>query len=212
MKNVSIALNIVLLIAVAVLYVVYFTGNKTEQKKKDQKQEAPSATEASKKGDNLKIAYVNIDTVLSEYKLYEEMQNMLQEKQKKMQADLQSRSKSFQKEMTQFRKKAQQGLITSTQAKQRQKELTKKQKKLQQLQQKVSGQLSKQRQSMNQQVYDSIQSFLNDYNKDKEYDYIMSNTFSSTLLYGRPDMNLTETVINGINRRYTKAQEQTETE
>ena len=201
MKNLTLILNIVLVIAVAVLYALYFSGNKPQAENAGPKAEKADSMQAA----GLNVAYVNIDTVLSEYKLYQEMEQMFIQKQQKMEADLTSRSQNLEQRMADFQNKVKNYLITSTQAKQMQKELAQDQQRLMQLQSEMQGKLAQHEQSMMQQVYDSLRSFVDDYNAQKRYDLIISNQGSSSVLYGRPYMNITKDVLNGINSRYDRA-------
>lgn len=206
MKNASLILNVVLIIAVVVLYALYFTDSEDSKDEKEDVSAKQQTDSLTQKGIN--VAYVNIDTVLSEYKLYQEMQEMYKQKQQQMQANLQTKRKKFNKKMADFRNKVQKHLITSTQAKQMQKQLTKEQENLMKMQKQMQTQLAEHEQSMMQQVYDSLQSFITDYNLNRKYDIILSNSYTSTLLYGEPRMNITMEVLNGINKRYMQAQEQ----
>lgn len=209
MKNsVVLTINALLIVAVVLLYVFHFTGSQSDEQ--DTSQVNVSETADSLKSSMLRVAYVNIDTVLSEYRLYQEMQEMYNQKRQQMEADFASRSQRFEQRMADFQNKVQKRLITSTQAKKMQEDLTSEQQNLMQLQNQMGAQLAEHEQSMMQQVYDSLRSFLDDYNASRKYDLIISNTYTSTLLYGRPDMNITTKVLNGINARYAEGTKEEE--
>lgn len=53
----------------------------------------------------------------------------------------------------------------------------------------------------NQQLNDSIQSFINDYNKSKHYDAIL---FKAAGAYFNPALDITKEVVEGLNARYNK--------
>lgn len=53
--------------------------------------------------------------------------------------------------------------------------------------------------TQNQQLNDSIQSFINDYNKDKHYDAIL---FRAAGVYFNPALDITKEVVEGLNSRY----------
>src|SRR5690606_18705245 len=53
-----------------------------------------------------KIVYVNVDTLLEKYEYFKDIRTKLEEKAKKAQADLQSRSNAFQREVADDQQKA----------------------------------------------------------------------------------------------------------
>ena len=59
MKKVNLTLNIVLLLAVAVLYVLHFTGNKTDNTVSSEDSRITAGS-----GD---IVYINLDTLVNQY-------------------------------------------------------------------------------------------------------------------------------------------------
>jgi len=52
---------------------------------------------------------------------------------------------------------------------------------------------------INQQIVDSISSFLKNYNEVKKYDVILN---SASMLEGSPQYNITKEVTQGLNDRY----------
>jgi outer membrane protein len=75
-KNLSIVLNVVLAVAVAVLYVLHFTGTSDSA-------EVAEATESQSPSD-LSIAYVNSDSLLSNYDYFKELEKSLWIKRKNL--------------------------------------------------------------------------------------------------------------------------------
>lgn len=65
------------------------------------------------------------------------------------------------------------------------------------LEQTTQQELARQQQQLN----DSIVSFINDYNKSKGYDAIL---FKSAGVYFNPSLDITKDVIEGLNARYNK--------
>jgi outer membrane protein len=52
---------------------------------------------------------------------------------------------------------------------------------------------------INQQIIDSISSFLKSYNANKKFDIILN---SASMLEGTPKFNITKDVADGLNKRY----------
>ena len=59
--------------------------------------------------------------------------------------------------------------------------------------------------SKEENIRDSINSFLKIYNQNKGYDLIISNTGFDNLLYANPAYNITQEIIDGLNARYTSS-------
>jgi outer membrane protein len=56
----------------------------------------------------------------------------------------------------------------------------------------------------NEALRDSLQNFLKDYNADKHFDLILSKAGDNILL-GSNKLDITQDVINGLNKRYKPA-------
>ena len=145
---------------------------------------------------NMKIAYVEIDSLLTKYNFWNDLNEVMIQKEenaKKLDAD----AKEFQ------RKLENNGFATRERAEQEQMRLMKQQQELQALQQKLSDELASENQKNSLQLRDSINSFLKIYNQNKGYDLIISNTGFDNLLYANPAYNITQEIIDGLNARYT---------
>ncbi len=200
MKNFSLALNVVLFIAVAVLYVLHFTSKGSSSSVSDKVENVTVNPEELKGA----IVYVNMDSVMANYTLYKELSEMFGKRQEAMNRELYDKSAAFEKKSYEFQEKVQKGLITRRQAEEMQQKLMAEQQALVNMKDQMGAQLMEAEQSMNKQIYDSINSFLNDYNKVYNHPYIIRNVFSGTLLYGNPHFNITDTVLTGLNTRYGK--------
>lgn len=103
MKNYSIVLNVVLLIAVAVLYVLHFTGDKKVG-------ECQVSTEAGT-GAGTKIVYINTDTLLSNYLLSVELNEAFLKKQEERRTELNMKAKQLDKEANDFQRKLEMAVL-----------------------------------------------------------------------------------------------------
>ena len=62
------------------------------------------------------------------------------------------------------------------------------------------------RQKYNEEMRDSIENFLKDYNKTHKYSIILSK-IESNILYADKAMNITQDVLKGLNKRYKASKE-----
>src|ERR1043165_7722438 len=112
MKNLSLILNGVLLVAVGVLYFFYFSNKKSN---------ASSVTAPS----DLKIAYINSDTLVKYYEYVKEMRTIYEAKNKRLDQDLQNRAQGLQNDINSYQRNL--SNLTIGQAKAVEEDLAKKQ-------------------------------------------------------------------------------------
>ena len=114
------------------------------------------------------------------------------------------KGKKLEKEQQEFQRKYENnGFASPERAQQEYQRIQKQMQDLQVLQQKLSEELAAENQKNILQLRDSINSFLQIYNKDKGYDLIISNSGFDNLLYGNPAYNITDEIVEGLNKRYT---------
>ena len=202
MKNLSLILNAVLIIAVALLYFIVFSSKQQNLKTQDQvhKSTTKDATTTSKTS----IVYVNTDSLLTKYQLAIDLNDQLIKKQKMSKANLEAKAASFEKEAAAFQEKVQRnGFLSQQSAEAQQQELMQKQQNLQQLEYDLTNQLGREQQDLNRQLYDSIVNFLRIYNETYNYQFILGHTPGGGLLYANENLDITDTIIKALNSRYT---------
>ena len=187
----SIALTLVLTSAVT-------SCNKNPNGNKDT---ANTAISKKDKGSELKMAYVEIDSLMSQYQFCKDYTLLMTKKGESIKATLQARGRALQQAAAAFQQKAQSGGYTQEQAQQQQIKLQKQQIELQNLQEKLSNQYEQEQQKYNNEMRDSIRSFLNEYNKTHNYSFIISKA-GDNLLYAEKSLDITSDVVNGLNKRY----------
>ena len=163
---------------------------------------APAAGAAAGSS-NMKIAYVEIDSLLTKYNFWNDLSEQMLKKEENIRTTLNEKGKKLEAEAREFERKIQNNGFTSRErAEQEQARLMKQQQELQELQQKLANDLAAENQKNSLELRDSINSFLNEYNKSKGYDLIISNTAFDNLLYGNPAYNITNEIVEGLNARY----------
>lgn len=202
MKRVNLIINIVLVIAVGVLFVLYFTGKKKSGPA--QIEEKLVENNSTGKGE---MAYINIDTLMNNMDMFFDVRNKLIDKQKSSEAELNSRSKDFEKEATDFQEKVRKGLVTRSRAQEIEQELYLEQQNLIGFKDKLSLELAEEEQVMNRQLIYYITDYLKEYNKGKKYQFIISNSLGGPLLYASDKQDITNDVVEGINAKYAKERE-----
>lgn len=197
MKNLSLIFNAILAIAVIVLFVLVL-GNKTNPATK----QTVVGKEVITKG-KLPIAYINIDSLLLHYQFAKEANESLIKKQEDSRLTINTKARQLQTEMSEFQRKLENNAFLSRErAEQEQARLQKKQQDLQILDGDLSKQLVQVQQKMSEQLRDTINSFMKQYNKDQKYQLIISNTSSDNILYADKSYDITAEVTEMLNERY----------
>lgn len=191
MKN-STIVTVVLGVAVAVLYLLHFMGNKSSIITK--------GNDNSESSKSVSIAYVKMDSVLFTYELAKKLTSNLQLNQESFKKEYSAKRIKFEKEVAAFQEKVQRGgFLTEERAKLEQERLSGQQQEIERLDYELTQKLNEMQSQINQQIIDSISSFLKSYNTDKKYDIILN---SSSMLEGTPKFNITKDVAVGLNKRY----------
>lgn len=152
---------------------------------------------------NMKIAYVEIDTLLTKYNFWNDLNEMMMRKEENIRATLNQKARELESEAKEFQRKYENGGFASRERmEQENARLTKKQQDLQELQNRLTNELAAENQKNSLQLRDSINSFLKEYNKTKGYGLIISNTGFDNLLYADSAFNITKEIIEGLNKRY----------
>jgi outer membrane protein len=193
MKKLPIILFSVLFLAVAALFVLQFTG-----KNKVSKDKSASEAESTAKG----IAFVNIDTIVFNFKMFEDRRADLMEKQQKAEAELNTRGNQYERGVRDFQEKVSKGLVTRSAAAEMEQALIQQQQDLVNLRDKLQADLVEEDQVMNRQILEYITKFLEENKTEYNYEYIFGKSFGSVLLYGSSGNDITKRVLDALNAKY----------
>ncbi len=150
----------------------------------------------------LKIAYVDIDTLLTSYKLWIQLNEEMIRKEENVRATLNEKAKSLQSDFEEFERKLNNNAFaTRERAESEQNRILKKRQDLEDLQERLSNELAIENNKNNVIFRDSINTYIKAYNKVKGYNVILSR-IGDNILYIDTDMNITHEIIEGLNARY----------
>jgi len=160
--------------------------------------EHPAAVSA----DGLKIAYVEVDSLMTQYNFAKDYSVTLQKQSNNARNTLNQKGNALQAAVANFQQKVNNNGFTSReQAASQQAAIERQQRDLQELQARLEGELANQTAKFNEALRDSLQNFLKDYNNDKKYDMIMAKS-GDNILMANKRFDITQDVINGLNKRY----------
>lgn len=184
-------------VAVAAVSLAVFSSC-DKSPKADDKQEAKASAPTE-----LKLAYVEVDSLMTQYDFCKENSIELEKKGKRIQATLQQKGQDLQRNAANFQQKLQQNAYTREQAEQIQAGLQKQNADLEALQQRLGAEFQEETNKFNAALRDSLQHFLAVYNKDKKYTMILSKSGDNILLADK-SIDITAEVIAGLNKAYKK--------
>ena len=155
---------------------------------------------------NMKIAYVEVDSLLTKYRYWNDLNEQMIQKEENIRTTLNEKAKELDGEMREFQRKIENnGFASRERAEQENARLLQKQRDLQQLQEKLYAELQAENQKNSLQLRDSINSFLKVYNQSKGYSLIISNTQLDNLLFADKSLDITQEIVEGLNARYNPA-------
>ena len=187
--------------------IVALASCNNESPKMDEK---PVADDASQ-GGSVKIAYVEVDSLMTQYEFCKEFTLILEKKSTNARNTLNSKGQALQSAMANFQQKLQNNGFTSReQAEGQQAAIQRQQQSLQELQARLENELAQETQKYNAGLRDSLSHFLDAYNKDKKYDLILTKQ-GDNILYAAKRFDITADVINGLNKRYKSTLKTAET-
>jgi outer membrane protein len=153
---------------------------------------------------DLKIAYIQTDSVINKFDFFIAKSAEIAEKGKKYEGELASRARGFEQEVTNFQNTA--NTMTINQARAKEEELVQKERNLVTYRDNVMQELSADENRLYNEVYDMIQTYLREYAKENDLEMILSYTRGGGVWYADNALDITNSVVAGINEDLKKKQ------
>ncbi len=204
MKNLSLIINGVLAIAVAILfYQVHSLKNSatvTENTSVEANVKPTIITSATNLVD-AKIAYVNTDSINEHYAYIADFTKVLRNKKATLEGQMQSMTAKFQAEYEAFQQSAQAGVAPQSELQKQQASLERQQQELANKELQMQN-LGVELEEKNFELNKNVKSFLQKINNGR-FDYILSySDMMPTILLANPKLDITTEVLKGINDEY----------
>ena len=149
----------------------------------------------------LKIAYVEVDSIMTQYTYCKEKSAELEKKGNNIQKTLAQKQQALQNAAVKFQQDIQANKYTQQQAEAVQAGLQKQNNDLQALNQRLSSEFQQETEKFNKELRKNIQQYLTEYNKDKKYSVIFSKQ-GDNILYADQAYDITNEVVAGLNKAY----------
>ncbi len=195
MKNLSLVFSSLALIGVFVLF-----GMKLTEKKAPK----PTITIKDSTGKEFilssgKVGYIDIDTLESNYNYFKSKKAEFEVRQKNIDAELEKMSSSLQNEYNALQKQAQAGALSQSDGEAAQQKLLQRQQELELKRQNMGAKFLKDQEAFNKEIHDNLHQYIEKYNVEKGFDYILSYSKDGSILFANKDFDLTRDIIKGMN-------------
>lgn len=198
MKNGLLIWNLVLTLGCGYLFFAHFSGKNPGNTGKGVIRESKSG--AAEKG-AFKIAYFEMDSVEASFYLVKDLKSELQRKEEQINAEMSRLSREFQQKYNDYQQQEAAGGMTDEQRAIAGQVLRNMEENSKSRKQTLDGEYSNLYMRGQKELKDKIEVFLNDFNKSKEYAYIVSN--DTGLFHYRDSVyNITNEVVKGLNDFY----------
>ncbi len=196
MKNFSLILNVILILAVGFLYFHVFSKNAGTTKSNT------TSVKVSDGGSMVKtpIAYVELDSLNENISYIKQKRKELEGEQKAIESEWQQGIKGLENQRDNFIKRG--NTITQEEAEQFQMKLMNQQQQIEEKKQNLTQKLSEKSYNFMEDIQKNLKQFLADYNKEKNYMYIFtSGTGLDYMVYKDSAYDITKDVVEGMNKR-----------
>ncbi|MCF0164070.1 MAG: OmpH family outer membrane protein [Bacteroidales bacterium] len=199
MKKTSLILSIAaLLVAIAVL-ILNLTGGCGK------KQSVISTSSNGASAVSGDIVYIQIDSLVMRYDMYNDLMSAFQSKAMGVQDELQKKGRKLESDMKAFENQIQKGLLTRSKAEEQQQALLQRQEALQNEANQKQYELQEEELVLNNQIMDAIKTYLKSYNAEHNFAAIITTSAATNIVIeASAALDITEDVLKGLNEVYIK--------
>lgn len=191
MKNLSVVLNVGLLVAVAVLYYLHFSSSDMPN--------AKSEVSGNKIVDS-NIVFVNSDSIVVNYDYIKDKQTELEKKSIKLDTEYKNRAQGLQTEFNNYQQNS--SNLTMGQARAVEEDLMKKQQNLKLYEQSLMQELASEEAKISQELYDQVSRVVAAYGKNNNVQLVVKFNQGSDVLFANEGLDITNEVIQLLNEDY----------
>ncbi len=192
----------VLAVAVIILFILHFSSN-SSSKQENGKNLSVLLNDSSI---TLPIAYVNVDSLLTNYNFAKDLNESLLRKEESTRATLNQRENQINSAAQEFERKLRNNaFLSQDRAQQEQERIMKMNQEYQQLAERLSQEFMLEQQKLNIQMEDTIKVRIEEFNKTRNYEIIFSNISTSTTIFAKDKYDITDEVVQFLNSKYSPA-------
>jgi outer membrane protein len=157
---------------------------------------------------SLPVAYVDADSLLVKFEYYNGLVSSYENKLSKRNSSLNSGYQKLQSEAMTFQQKVQNNaFLTQDRYNQEQTRLQRMEEDLRTRAAQIEQEMALEQRQIQQQLSDSLNKGIKEFNTPQKYQMIFTKTGNSTILYADEKYNITEEVIDFLNKRFKAPKE-----
>lgn len=153
------------------------------------------------------IVYVDMDRILDEYDMANDLTSVVNTKAAAVEQDLTRRSNKLERDVKDFQKKIDQGLLTRSVAEVQSQKLQEQQANLQNYAAQKQQEVQEEMVVTQNQILNAISTFIKTYNEDKGYAMILTtqgDNLSVPVVCADEALDITDDIVEGLNKEYLK--------
>ena len=185
----------VLIVAVIVLYVLYFFFPKTAS-------HTPSQKVVNTEPRSGEIIYINIDSVNAKYELVDILTKDIEAEMSKQEAVFQNRQAALERKYNQFQQNYQAGILTQVQVENAQQQLMQESENLKADYARVMGDLETRQAAALKQIADSVIVATQRINAQRNASFVFSYQYGGQLIDADPTKDVTDELLEILNEPF----------
>jgi outer membrane protein len=160
---------------------------------------ATSSSEAASTSSSAKIAYVNLDSLGAKYEYFKNKKADFDKRTAAIEVEIERLARNLQNEYNTLQGKAKAGTLTQAEGEAAERKLGAMQQDLETRRQNLGNQLMKDQDAFNEELQKRMDQYMEKFNADKGYDFILSYTKGGGILYANPAKDITNEVVDFMN-------------
>lgn len=188
-------LEAVLVVAVIVLYVLYFCSPKTTH-------HTPVRNVVNTEPRSGEIIYINIDSVNANYELVDILTKDIEAEMSKQEAVFQNRQSALERKYAQFQQNYQAGILTQVQVENAQQQLMQESETLKADYERVMGDLEARQAAALKQIADSVITATKRINAERNASFVFSYQYGGQMIDADPSKDVTDELLEILNEPF----------
>ena len=202
MKNLQTILNVIFGLAIIGLFILQFNS-------KAPKASLPAVIlNDTAKTASLdipgKVLYVNIDTLNRKYDFITKQKALLEKQQAQAEATLTAKGQALERQILEYQKKAQSGVLTAQQSQEIEKGLAAQQDVLMKQRDKLGQDLADKTSKMQEELNKNVKVLLKPFLEEHHADYLLGYSENGTILLTNEKLDVTKEVLEILNNKAAK--------
>jgi len=191
MNKVSIIINAILGIAIAILFYLHFNSKNSDE---------PIIVPPKINVKASHLVYINTDSLMEHYEYVKDMRKSLEAQRTQAEGEFQSKYRNLENEANNLREIIEK--LSQEEAARQQQDIMLKEQKLGEFRDAMQERLLKNEQEKNEEMLKSISNFLEKNYANTGYAYILGYQHGGGILYAKNNLNITKEVLIGLNNQY----------